>query len=136
MSYLVDTNIISEVRKGERCDPKVSAWYASIADEDLFLSTLVLGEIRQGVELARRRDPHKAAVLERWLGQVEAAFGTRVLAVDNAVADQWGRMSAVRPIPVIDGLLAATAVINRLTLVTRNDRQITGLGATILNPFE
>jgi predicted nucleic acid-binding protein len=136
MSYLLDTNIISEVRKGERCDPKVSAWYASIADEDLFLSTLVLGEIRQGVELARRRDPHKAAVLERWLGQVEAAFGTRVLAVDNAVADQWGRMSAVRPIPVIDGLLAATAVINRLTLVTRNDRQITGLGATILNPFE
>ena len=136
MSFLIDTNIISEVRKGERCDPKVSAWYASIADEDLFLSTLVLGEIRQGVELARRRDPHKAAVLERWLGQVEAAFGTRVLAVDNAVADQWGRMSAVRPIPVIDGLLAATAVINRLTLVTRNDRQITGLGATILNPFE
>ena len=126
MSYLLDTNIISEVRKGERCDPKVSAWYASIADDDLFLSTLVLGEIRKGVELARRRDPEKAAVLERWLGQVEAAFGTRVLAVDNAVADQWGRMSAVRPIPVIDGLLAATAVINRLTLVTRNDRQITG----------
>jgi toxin FitB len=136
MSYLLDTNIISEVRKGERCDPKVSAWYSSIADEDLFLSTLVLGEIRKGVELARRRDPEKAAVLERWLGQVETAFGMRVLTVDNAVADQWGRMSAVRPIPVIDGLLAATAVINRLTLVTRNDRQITGLGATVLNPFE
>ena len=136
MSYLLDTNIISEVRKGERCDPKVSAWYASIADEDLFLSTLVLGEIRKGVELARRRDPAKAAVLERWLRQVETAFGTRVLTVDNAVADQWGRMSAVRPIPVIDGLLAATAMINRLTLVTRNDRQITGLGAMVLNPFE
>jgi toxin FitB len=136
MSYLLDTNIISEVRKGERCDPKVSAWYSSIADEDLFLSTLVLGEIRKGIELARRRDPEKAAVLERWLGQVETAFGIRVLTVDNAVADQWGRMSAVRPIPVIDGLLAATAVINRLTLVTLNDRQITGLGATVLNPFE
>lgn len=136
MSYLLDTNIISEVRKGERCDPRVSAWYASIADEDLFLSTLVLGEIRKGVELARRRDLAKAAVLERWLRQVETAFGTRVLTVDNAVADQWGRMSAVRPIPVIDGLLAATAMINRLTLVTRNDRQITGLGAMVLNPFE
>ena len=136
MSYIVDTSIISEVRKGARCDPKVSAWYASIADEELFLSALVLGEIRKGAELARRRDPEKAAVLERWLGQVEAAFGTRVLAVDNAVADQWGRMSAVRPIPVIDGLLAATAVINRLILVTRNDRQITGLGAAVLNPFE
>jgi predicted nucleic acid-binding protein len=136
MSYLLDTNIISEVRKGERCDPKVSAWYASISDEELFLSTLVLGEIRKGVELARRRDPEKAGVLERWLGQVQAAFGTRVLAVDNAVADQWGRMSAVRPIPVIDGLLAATALINNLTLVTRNDRQIIGLGASVLNPFE
>jgi predicted nucleic acid-binding protein len=136
MSYLLDTNIISEVRKGERCDPRVSAWYASIADEDIFLSTLVLGEIRKGVELARRRDPSKAAGLERWLGQVETAFGTRVLKVDNAVADQWGRMSAVRPIPVIDGLLAATAVVNRLTLVTRNDRQVAGLGAAILNPFE
>jgi predicted nucleic acid-binding protein len=135
MSYLLDTNIISEVRKGERCDPKVSAWYASITDEDLFLSTLVLGEIRKGVELARRRDPEKAAVLERWLMQVETAFGPRVLGVDNAVADQWGRMSAVRPIPVIDGLLAATAAINRLTLVTRNDRQVAGLGAAILNPF-
>ena len=135
MSYLLDTNIISEVRKGARCDPKVSAWYASIADEDLFLSTLVLGEIRKGVELVRPRDRERAEVLERWLGQVEAAFGTRVLGVDNAVADQWGRMSAIRPIPVIDGLLAATAVTNRLTLVTRNDRDVAGLGAAVLNPF-
>ena len=70
MSYLLDTNIVSEVRKGARCDPHVSAWYASIADEDLFLSTLVLGEIRKGVERARARDPDKAAALERWLEQV------------------------------------------------------------------
>lgn len=135
MSYLIDTNIISEVRKGDRCDPRVAAWYASIADGDLFLSTLVLGEVRKGVELARSRDPDKAAALERWLGQVEAAFDGRVLGIDNAVADQWGRMSAIRPIPVIDGLLAATAVTNGLTLVTRNDRDIAGLGATLLNPF-
>lgn len=135
MSYLIDTNIISEVRKGDRCDPYVSAWYASIADDDLFLSTLVLGEIRKGVELARPRDPAKAAALEGWLRQVEAAFDGRVLGVDNAVSDQWGRMSAIRPIPVIDGLLAATAVSNGLTLVTRNDRAIAGLGAMVLNPF-
>jgi len=135
MSYLIDTNIISEVRKGDRCDPKVSAWYGSIADGDLFLSTLVLGEIRKGVELARSRDLDKALALERWLGEVEAAFGGRVLGVDNAVADRWGRMSAIRPIPVIDGLLAATAVANDLTLVTRNDRDIVGLGAAVLNPF-
>lgn len=135
MNYLIDTNIISEIRKGERCDPNVSAWYASIADEELFLSTLVLGEIRKGVELARSRDPDKAAALERWLGQVESAFDGRVLGIDNAVCDQWGRMCAIRPIPVIDGLLAATAVTNDLTLVTRNDRDIVGLGAVVLNPF-
>ncbi|HEY5107335.1 MAG TPA: type II toxin-antitoxin system VapC family toxin [Caulobacteraceae bacterium] len=136
MSYLIDTNIISEVRKGARCDAHVSAWYASIADEDLFLSTLVLGEIRKGVELARPRDSGKAAALERWLREVEAAFNGRVLGVDNAVSDQWGRMSAVRPLPVIDGLLAATALTNGLTLVTRNDRDVAGLGATVFNPFK
>ncbi|MPZ30459.1 MAG: PIN domain-containing protein [Rhodospirillales bacterium] len=135
MSYLIDTNIISEVREGSRCDANVTKWYASIADDDLFLSTLVLGEIRKGVELARPRDSGKAAALERWLQEVEAAFAGRVLGIDNAVADQWGRMSAIRPIPVIDGLLAATALANGLTLVTRNDRDVAGLGAAVLNPF-
>jgi predicted nucleic acid-binding protein len=135
VSYLIDTNIISEVRKGDRCDANVSAWYASIGDDDLFLSTLVLGELRKGVELARQRDRAKAAALENWLREVEIAFGGRVLGIDNAVSDRWGRMSAMRPIPVIDGLLAATALTYPLTLVTRNDRDRAGLGATVLNPF-
>jgi predicted nucleic acid-binding protein len=135
VSYLIDTNIISEVRKGDRFDTNVAAWYASITDDDLFLSTLVLGEIRRGVELARQRDRAKAAALEGWLREVEAAFEGRVLGIDNAVSDRWGRMSAIRPIPVIDGLLAATALTNGLTLVTRNDRETAGLGATVLNPF-
>lgn len=136
MTYLIDTNIISEVRKGARCDAHVSAWYASIADEDLFLSTLVLGEIRKGIELARRRDADKAAALERWLREVESAFGARVLGIDNAVSDQWGRMGAIRPVSVVDGLLAATALTHGLTLVTRNDRDVAGLGAAVLNPFK
>ena len=135
MSYLIDTNIISEVRKGERCDVHVSAWYASITDEDLFLSTLVLGEIRKGVELVRPRDAGKAAALEHWLREVETAFDGRVLGIDNAVSDQWGRMSAIRSVPVIDGLLAATALVYGLTLVTRNDRDVAGLGVAALNPF-
>jgi toxin FitB len=135
VSYLIDASIISEVRKGDRCDANVSKWYASIADEDLFLSTLALGEIRKGVELARVRDSSKAAALERWLRDVETAFGGRVLGIDNAVSDQWGRLSAIRPVPVIDGLLAATASANGLTLVTRNDRDVAGLGAMVLNPF-
>jgi len=136
VSYLIDTNIIFEVRKGVRCDPHVSAWYASVADEDLFLSTLVLGEIRKGVELARPRDLGKAKAIERWLENVEAAFHGRVLGIDSAVSDQWGRMSAIRPLPAIDGLLAATALTNGLTLVTRNDRDVAGLGATVFNPFK
>jgi predicted nucleic acid-binding protein len=136
VSWLIDTNIISEVRKGARCDANVSAWYRSIDETDIFLSTLVLGEIRKGIELVRPKDRDKAMALERWLGQVEAAFAGRVFAIDDAISDQWGRMSALRPIPVIDGLLAATAVIRGLTLVTRNDRDIAGLGATVLNPFQ
>lgn len=135
MSFLLDTNIISEIRKGSRCDPNVSAWYASIDDSDLYLSTLVLGEIRRGIERVRSRDPAKANALERWLGEVSVAFDGRVLLVDNAVSDEWGRMSALRSIPVIDGLLAATAKVNRMTLITRNDAEISGLGAKLLNPF-
>jgi predicted nucleic acid-binding protein len=132
---LIDTNIISEVRKGARCDAHVAAWYASLADEDLFLSTLVLGEIRRGIELARPRDPLKATALENWLRDVKAAFIGRVLGIDDAVSDQWGRMSAIRPVPAIDGLLAATALTHGLTLATRNDRHVVGLGASVLNPF-
>jgi predicted nucleic acid-binding protein len=135
VSYLIDTNIISEVRKGHRCDPNVSDWYASIDDDELFLSTLVLGEIRKGIEIARSRDPAKAAALEQWLRQVETAFGARVLGVDNSISDRWGCMSAIRQVPVVDGLLAATAAVNGLTLVTRNERDVAGLGAKLLNPF-
>lgn len=136
MNYLIDTNIISEVRKGDRCDANVAAWYASIADEDLFLSTLVVGEIRKGVELLRARDAGKATALERWLQDVESAFEGRILGIDNAVSHQWGRMSAIRTVPVIDGLIAATALANGLTLVTRNDKDVSGLGVHVLNPFD
>lgn len=136
MSFLLDTNIISEVRKGPRSDPKVAAWYESIDDDEIYLSVLVLGEIRKGIELARPRDPVKARALEAWLVEVELAFGDRVFAIDRKVTDEWGRMNAVRPISVIDGLLAATAKVHRLTLVTRNAADVAGLGATVLNPFK
>jgi hypothetical protein len=133
VSYVIDTNIISEIRKGDRCDPHVAAWYASIGDDDLFLSALVLGEIRKGIELLRAHD--RAVALERWLGEVEAAFGSRVLGIDNAVADRWGRMAAIRQVPIIDALLAATAATHDLTVVTRNDGDLAGLGVAVLNPF-
>ena len=135
MNYLIDTNIISEIRKDARCDRNVAAWYAAIDDDAVYLSVLVAGEIRKGIELARRRDPAKARALERWLREVDAAFGNRILPVDRAVTDAWGRMSAQRPVPVVDGLLAATAKVHGMTLVTRNDAHVAGLGAEVLNPF-
>ena len=136
MNYLIDTNLISEVRKGARCDVHVVRWYASIDDNSLYLSALVLGEIRKGVEKIRSRDAAQARALEKWLAAVSKAFGERILAIDSAVADEWGRMSATRPVPVIDGLLAATAKAHCMVLVTRNVRNVAGLDVRVLNPFE
>ena len=136
MTFLIDTNIISEVRKGDRADPATAAWWNDVAEDDLWLSSLVLGEIRKGVELARRRDPRRAEALEAWLADVMSGFSNRVLPVDKAVAEQWGRMNAMRPIPVIDALLAATAKVNGLTLVTRNVADVAGLDVALLNPFD
>jgi len=134
MSLLIDTNVISEVRKGDRCQPLVARWYASVDSADLFLSVLVLGEIRRGAEAVRPRDPSKALVLDAWLSRLATAFGDR-LPVDAAVADTWGRLSATRSVSVIDGLLAATAIAYDFTLVTRNESDVAGLGARVLNPF-
>lgn len=135
MTYLVDTNVISELRKGARCDAGVAAWYASASEDHLLLSVLVLGEIRKGLERLRPRDPEQAAALERWLETVAQAFGERVLPVDAAVAEEWGRMSARRPVSTVDALLAATAKVHGLILVTRNVADVQGLGAEVLNPF-
>lgn len=136
MSYLIDTNIISEVRKGPRCDPAVAAWYAAVDDTDLYLSVLVLGEIRKGIELARPRDAAKARALQGWLAEVETAFGDRTFSIDRRTCDEWGRMTARRSVPIVDSLLAATAKAHQLTLVTRNDADVAGLGAKVLNPFK
>ena len=135
MTWLIETNVISEVRKGPRCHPGVAAWWAGVEDRDLFLSTLTLGEIRKGVEGVRPRDPAKAAALEGWLAEVADAFGPRVLGVDAAVAEAWGRMSAARSVPVADALLAATAGVHGLVLVTRNVADVEGLGIRALDPF-
>lgn len=136
MTWLVDTNIISEVRKGPRCHLAVAAWWSSVEDRDIFLSTLTIGEIRKGVEAVRGRDPEKARALEVWLQAIVGAFGPRILGVDAAVAESWGRISAMRSVPVVDALLAATANVHGLVLVTRNAADVSGLGVPIRNPFE
>lgn len=136
MTWLVDTNIISEVRKGPRCHLAVAAWWSSVEDRDIFLSTLTIGEIRKGVEAVRVRDPDKARALEVWLQAIVEAFGPRILGIDAAVAESWGRISAMRSVPVVDGLLAATANVHGLVLVTRNTADVSGLGVPVRNPFE
>lgn len=135
MSYLIDTNVISEIRKADRCDAAVAAWWRGVGEHELWLSALVLGEIRKGVELARRSDPARAVALEAWLEAVVSGFGDRILGIDITVAEEWGRMNAIRPVSVIDGLLAATAKVNGLVLVTRNEADVAGLGVALLNPF-
>jgi predicted nucleic acid-binding protein len=136
VNYLIDTNVISEIRKGKKCNLNVARWYERITDESLYLSVLVLGEIRKGVEKIRARDPAQALAIENWLLAVDKAFTGRILSVDRLVADEWGRLDAGRPLPVIDGLLAATARIHSMTLVTRNTADIAGLDISLLNPFK
>lgn len=135
MSYLLDTNVISELRKGRRCDPGVAAWMARVEPEEIYLSALTLGEIRKGVERIRRRDLAAAAVLEDWLGELVAAHSDKILPVDEGVAERWGRLGGPGPLPVLDGLLAATAQVHGLTLVTRNRRDVERTGVACHNPF-
>ena len=87
--YLIDTNVISEVRKGPRCDPRVAAWFNSAREEDLFLSVLVVGEIRQGIERLRPRNAQQTAALEGWLDEILDSFGERVLPIDERIASSF-----------------------------------------------
>jgi len=135
LTWLVDTNVISEIRKGARCHPGVLRWWRDTAPDDLFLSVLVIGEIRRGIARASVHDPVKAAVLTSWLAAMITTYSDRILPVSPAIAEIWGRISAPRPVPVIDALLAATAIVHDLTLVTRNVADTAGLGARILDPF-
>ena len=135
MTYLVDTNVLSEIRKASP-DAMVARWFESAADSDLYLSALVVGEVRQGIERLRGRDPRQASVFESWLDGLQRDFGKRVLPVSAAIADAWGRLNAQRPLPVIDSLLAATALVHGLTLVTRDTAALVCSGVPLLNPWE
>jgi predicted nucleic acid-binding protein len=128
--------VLSELRKGKRADPNVLAWYQGISADDLFTSVLVFGEIRSGIERIRPNDPAQAKALDRWFNELETSYVDRILPISVAVADRWGRFNAVSPISVIDGLMAATALENDLTLVTRNVHDVMRTGAKLLNPFQ
>lgn len=136
MDYLIDTNILSELQKGERAHPGVRQWYARTPPEALYLSVLVIGEIRQGIERLQRRDPDQAARLEGRLEIIVDTLQARILPVTAAIAQRWGRLNAPDPLPVIDSVLAATALEHDLTLVTRNVRDVHRTSVRWFNPFD
>lgn len=135
MSYLVDTNVLSEVRKRDRCDANVAAWLSGVESDELFISVLSLGEIRRGIELLRKRDPASARSLDKWLSGLESHYSERILPISTAIADRWGRLSLDRPLPVTDGLLAATGIEHKLAIATRNTDDFLRSGAATFNPF-
>ena len=136
--FLLDTNIISELVK-RKPEPKVVIWLDSIDESLLYLSVLTLGEIRKGI--ASLGDASRRVILEAWLdSDLILRFAERILPIDHAVADRWGRIAAAAvaaksPLPVIDGLLAATALDQNLTLVTRNTKDIAVTGVPVFNPW-
>lgn len=136
MIYLLDTNVISELRKGPHCNVHVAAWFAPVPEQAVYLSVLVIGEIRRGIEHIRRRDLQAATTLEAWLTQVVTRHHNRILPVDYEVAEVWGRLTAGRSLPTVDSLLAATAQVHGLTLLTRSTTDIATTGVAYLNPFE
>ena len=132
MGYLIDTNILSELRKDKRANAGVRDWYAQTNGNSLYVSVLTLGEIRQGIESLRRRDVIAAESLQSWLKKLEIGH---VLAITTEIADCWGRINVPDRLPVIDGYLAATALVHDLTLVTRNVKDVERSGVKLLNPF-
>lgn len=136
MSWLLDSNVLAELRKGARAHPSVTTWFASTDEADLFTSVLVLGEARRGVESIRRRDTAAAMALDQWLLRLRETFADRVLPIDEDIADRWGALNVPDPLPAVDGLLAATALVHDLTVVTRNVRDMERTGVRVFNPFD
>lgn len=136
--YLIDTNIISEARKGKRANPGVQRFFETVErdEQDVFLSVITIGELRRGIDLMRRRgDADQAAVLEAWLTDILNEYSDHILPIDADTAQLWGRLRVLRPENALDKLIAATALIHDLTVVTRNQRDFQGAGVGVLNPF-
>ena len=131
---LLDTNVISEPTK-LRPDPLVTAYLNKLRPEKTFLSALTLGELRKGAALRARRDRHAADAIGLWIDEIEADYGDRVLVINNAIARLWGELNAQRTRPLVDTLLAATAIHHGLTLVTRNTKHVEDTPVLLQNPW-
>jgi len=134
VSFLLDTNVISEARR-KRPDAQVAAWFRRTDPASLHISVLTLGEIAKGAARYAKRDPAQAAALEQWLDAARLNYADKIIAIDVEISETWGRLAAKRPLPVIDGLLAATALVRGMTLVTRNLEDIADTGVELLDPW-
>lgn len=135
--YLLDTNVVSELRKGDRGNRNVTAWYEARDKRELYLSVITLAELRRGIALIRLRDPQQSDALDRWCCALQRGFSRagHLLTLRPAEAAAWGELMAIRPLPILDAFLAATAQTHNLTLVTRNEADFAGLAVTVENPF-
>jgi predicted nucleic acid-binding protein len=135
LKFLLDTNVISEIRKRYRAHPNVAKWVAQTPVKDIGTSVAVLAELRRGIELKRRNDPAQAEGLDRWFKQMRTRLGDRVLPIDEPIAEAWAYLGVPDQLAFIDGLLAATAKVHGLTLVTRNTADFVRTGVSVIDPF-
>jgi predicted nucleic acid-binding protein len=133
-SFLLDTNVVSETRR-RRPDPLVAGYLARIRESRVCLSCLTIGELIKGASAKMRTDPVEGDTLLRWVDSIEAQFRDRILPVDDEVSRVWGRLSAARSRPVVDALIAATAIVHDMTLVTRNVTDMNDTGARLVDPW-
>ena len=134
MRFLIDTNVISEPRRPGP-HPNVLAWFNRTDQASVFISTLTLGELVRGVAKAARRDAAAGVRLKAWVDAIQVDFADRIIDVDRDIAVRWGELTSLRTMPTVDCLLAATALVRGMTLVTRNTRDVARTGARVLNPF-
>ncbi len=132
--YLLDTNVISELRR-PRPDPRVVAWVRALGPGAAFVSVVTIGEIASGMALRHRDNPAHADELERWLDRLVTGYGDRILPVDSAVAMRWGALVAAQPQRAVDMLLAATALEHGLSVATRSEAHLRRAGVAVVNPF-